>query len=97
MSKKDKAPKVKKDKATKKAEKAEKKLARKAQRIEDKKNPEIKAANKATIIKCIGAIVCAVIFFFNISSAFETLAEAIVFIFSAAIVFTLAIVLMAGL
>ena len=73
MSKKEKAP--KKDKATKKAEKAEKKLERKAQKIEDKKNPEIKAANKATVLKCIAAIVCAVIFFFNISSAFETYAD----------------------
>lgn len=75
MSKKEKAPKVKKDKATKQAEKAEKKLERKAQRIEDKKNPEIKAANRAHIIKCIAAVLCAVIFFFNVSAAFKTLAE----------------------
>ncbi len=77
MSKKEKAPKVKKDKATKKAEKAELKLERKAQRIEDKKNPEIKAANKSHIIKCIAAILCSVIFFFSVSSASKTLAEMI--------------------
>ncbi len=75
MSKKEKAPKVKKDKATKKAEKLEKKAARKAQRQEDRKNPEIKAANRALAIKCIAAILCAVLVFFSLSSAFEKLAE----------------------
>ncbi|MBR0348662.1 MAG: hypothetical protein IIX16_03390 [Clostridia bacterium] len=73
MSKKEKAP--KKDKATKKAEKLEKKAARKAQRQEDKKNPEIKAANRALAIKCIAAILCAVLVFFSMSSAFDKLAE----------------------
>ncbi|MBO5422141.1 MAG: hypothetical protein J6A67_09425 [Clostridia bacterium] len=77
MSKKEKAPKVKKDKATIKAEKAEKKAARKAQRKEDRKNPEIKAANRTLAIKCIAAILCAVLFFFNISSAFDKIAEMI--------------------
>lgn len=69
--------KVKKDKATKKAEKLEKKAAKKAQRAEDKKNPEVKAAKKVLAIKCIAAIICAVIFYLNISSAFSTLAESI--------------------
>lgn len=67
--------KVKKDKATKKAEKAEKKAAKKAQRKADRKNPEIKAAKKILAIKCIAAILCAVIINFSISGMFTSITD----------------------
>lgn len=62
------AKKEKKDKAAIKAEKAAKKA---------NMTPKEKDANKATIVKCIAAILCAVIIALSVSSAFKDLAEAV--------------------
>ncbi len=67
--------KVKKDKATKKAEKAEKKAAKKAQKQADKKNPDVKSAKRSLAIKCIAAILCAVIINFSLSGMFTSLTD----------------------
>ncbi len=67
--------KVKKDKATKKAEKAEKKAAKKAQKQADKKNPDVKSAKRSLAIKCIAAILCAVIVNLSLSGMFTSLTD----------------------